>query len=174
MFCPTKKVLRAIRYYPVKKGPTKIGLVLNEGEPVHQNLRQVKQRFSRYKGTWNDAQEKEHQEENSFVLGTPNASGYEYWQKNTFLLVLFLTLPAFHFRGRKNEYSAQRGWRPLAYRYHSPNHRIYRKESKTKKWSSLNGAVNRKVTSRKEEDDYALLPTTWLQWHTVTFMLSYC
>jgi len=31
-------------------------------------------------------------------------------------------------RGRKNEYSAQRVWRPLANRYHSRNHRIYRKK----------------------------------------------
>jgi len=32
------------------------------------------------------------------------------------LLDLYPFLPTFHFRGRKNEYSAQRGWRPLANR----------------------------------------------------------
>jgi len=31
-----------------------------------------------------------------------------------------------------NEYSAQRGRRPLANRYHSLNHRIYREKSKTR------------------------------------------
>ena len=44
-----------------------------------------------------------------------------------FLLVLYLSLPTFHFRSRKNEYSAQRGRRPLVNRYHCRNQRIYRK-----------------------------------------------
>jgi len=48
-----------------------------------------------------------------------------------FLLVLYLsTLLYFCFRDRKNEYSAQRGWRPLANMYQSRNQRIYRKISK--------------------------------------------
>ena len=50
----------------------------------------------------------------------------------SFLLVLYLSLPTFHFRGRKNEYSAQRGCRPLANRYHSRNHKIYREKSKSR------------------------------------------
>ena len=49
-----------------------------------------------------------------------------------FLLVLYLSLPTFHFRGKNNEYSAQRGWRPLANMYHSRNHRIYREKSKAR------------------------------------------
>ena len=49
-----------------------------------------------------------------------------------FLLVLYLSLPTFHFRGRKNEYSAQRGWRPLANKYHSRNQRIYKEISQIK------------------------------------------
>jgi len=53
-------------------------------------------------------------------------------QLPSFLLVLYLSLPTFHFRGRKNEYSARRGWRPLANRYHSRNHKIYRENSKSR------------------------------------------
>ena len=50
----------------------------------------------------------------------------------SFLLFLYLSLPTFHFKGRKNEFSAQRGWRPLANRYHSRNHKIYREKSKSR------------------------------------------
>jgi len=49
-----------------------------------------------------------------------------------FLLALYFSLPTYHFRGRNNEYSAQRGWRPLANRYHSRNHSMYREKSKTR------------------------------------------
>jgi len=47
--------------------------------------------------------------------------------------LLLPSLPTFPIRGRKNEYCVIRGWRPLANRYHSRNHRIYRGTSKTKK-----------------------------------------
>ena len=48
---------------------------------------------------------------------------------------LYLSLPTFHFRGRKNEYSAQRLCRPLlATRYHIRNQgsRKYREKSKSR------------------------------------------
>jgi len=50
----------------------------------------------------------------------------------SFLLVIYLPIPTSHLRGRKNEYSAQRGWRPLANMYHSQNQRIYKEKSKTR------------------------------------------
>jgi len=34
---------------------------------------------------------------------------FKAWRVSVFILVLYLSLPTFHFRGRKNEYSAQRG-----------------------------------------------------------------
>jgi len=49
-----------------------------------------------------------------------------------FLLVLYLSLPTFQFRGRKNVCGAKSGWRLVANRYHSQNHRIYREKSKTR------------------------------------------
>ena len=60
-----------------------------------------------------------------------------------FLLVLYLSLSTSPFRGRKNEYNAQRGRRPLAYRYHSQNHRKTKEKSEAK-----NEAVNREVISK--------------------------
>jgi len=48
-----------------------------------------------------------------------------------FLLVNHLSLPTFH-RGRKNEFNAQRGWRPIANMYHSRNQRIYKEKSTTR------------------------------------------
>jgi len=49
-----------------------------------------------------------------------------------YLLVLYLSLPTFHFRGRKKENNAQRGWRQLANKYQSRNHKIYRKKFKSR------------------------------------------
>ena len=53
------------------------------------------------------------------------------WSKSR-VLVLYLSLPTSPCRGKKKEYSAQRGWRPSANRYHSQNHRIYKEKSETK------------------------------------------
>jgi len=69
-------------------------------------------------------------------------------RKPSFLLVLYLSRPTSPFKSRKNGNSAQRGWRQLANRYHSRNHKTYKEKSETKKWSSLCGGVNRKVTSK--------------------------
>ena len=61
-----------------------------------------------------------------------NQASKAYKATFTFLLVLYLSLPTFYFRGRKNEYSAQRGWRPLANMYYSRNQRIHREKSKAR------------------------------------------
>jgi len=69
------------------------------------------------------------------------------------LLVLYLSLPTFNFRGRKNEYSRQRGWRPLANTYYSRNRRIYwenpkeRNEVYAEVWM---GNIRQHITSRTE------------------------
>jgi len=52
-------------------------------------------------------------------------------------LALWISPPIVPFRGRKNEYSAQRGWRPLAHSYHSRNRRTgkrQRQEMKLLMW----------------------------------------
>jgi len=55
----------------------------------------------------------------------------------SFLLVLYLSLLIFLFRGRQDEYIAQRGWPPLANSYHSRNQRGLQGKVQDKKWSSL-------------------------------------
>jgi len=49
-----------------------------------------------------------------------------------FLLALYLSIPTSHFRSGKNEYGAQRGWRPLANMYDSQNQKIYKEMSTTR------------------------------------------
>jgi len=63
---------------------------------------------------------------------------YCLWERH-FSRPLFtrpLPLHTYHLRGRKNEYSAQPGWRPLANMYHSQNQRIYKEKSKIRNEAS--------------------------------------
>ena len=65
-------------------------------------------------------------------MSFPRIAFYPIFTSPYLLLDLYLSLLTSPFRGRNNEYSAQRGCRPLANRYHSQNHRIYKKTSETK------------------------------------------
>jgi len=84
------------------------------------------------------------------------------------LLVLHLSLPAFHFKGKKNEYTPQRGWRPLANRYRSRSHRIYMEKSKAR-----NGAPYAEVWMGKSRQNIIRRYNTYGVVNILTFKEKY-
>jgi len=63
----------------------------------------------------------------------PNDQGPRHVASFAWSLPVFTrSLPLPTYLPRKNGCSSQRGWRPLANRYHSWNYRIYKEESKTR------------------------------------------